>query len=267
MRATRIAAVSVVLFMGVHAYGGPFEMYGYQSSGFSTSDWGLIKFSTNPINGKSTRIGKAGPLGDMDFRDDGTLFGGWSKGLMRIDTTTGAATVVAPWGANVPSPIVSLSFSPSGVLYGMDLPQASSRLYTIDPATGVATVVGALGFRAYSLSFGPDGTLYAGRGDGVYTVNSATGALGAKVASISLLPAGFVAALDWGADGVFRAAINDGEPASPDQLVEVRLSDGTMPLIAKTSETDIGGLATIPAPGVFSIAGLSAIYATRRRPY
>ncbi len=50
----------------------------------------------------------------------------------------------------------------SGVMYGIQGSAGASDLYTIDLATGKATVVGNTGISAGSLQFGFDGRLYAG---------------------------------------------------------------------------------------------------------
>ena len=71
-----------------------------------------------------------------------------------------------------------LAFNAAGVLYGMD---DQSRLYTVNTASGVATLVGGgtgvvAGFPASirgDIAFSPTGTLYATAGDNssLYTIN------------------------------------------------------------------------------------------------
>ena len=71
---------------------------------------------------------------------------------------------------------VSISMSPSGVMYGID----STNLYTIDPATQAMTIVGAHGINVFSmtgLAVTPAGAIYAtGYNGHVYTIDASTGA-------------------------------------------------------------------------------------------
>lgn len=91
-----------------------------------------------------------------------TLFGTDAIGghLLRIDTATGAGTIVGTIGFEVPS----LAVDPStGILYagrGAGIP----NLYTVNPTNGTATLVGntGLGFSAIGgMDFRADGILFA----------------------------------------------------------------------------------------------------------
>jgi len=74
------------------------------------------------------------------------------------------------WAISYPGPDVSgsiiiasdvraVAFSPDGTFFAID---DNDRLHTIDPQTGVATLVGRTGVKgATALAFSPDGTLYA----------------------------------------------------------------------------------------------------------
>src|SRR5205085_4413632 len=90
--------------------------------------------------------------------------------------------------------ITGLAFNPmTGVLYGVTVRDVTGgntvagSLVTIDPNTGVATVIGALGFDASShplaagdISFAADGTLYGWESRSPFslcTINLTTGAL------------------------------------------------------------------------------------------
>jgi hypothetical protein len=81
--------------------------------------------------------------------------------LIRINPTTGAATVIGPTGV---STMEGLAFAPNGVLYGStgthdQVTPTSDRLWTIDPATGSATLVGAFEMQSdfESIAFVPAG--------------------------------------------------------------------------------------------------------------
>jgi hypothetical protein len=112
--------------------------------------------------------------------------------LYKIDPMTAAATLVGPitnasGGGAIG--LTGLDFDPiSGTLYGITANgifggnTVSSNLVTIDPITGVATVIGSLGRANSDISFQSDGTLFgfqAGGGSGsnpaMTTINLSTG--------------------------------------------------------------------------------------------
>ena len=110
----------------------------------------------NTATGAATIVGALGDAGrdtsGLAFRPgDGALFGAAFRGgladdLVRIDTATGAASTIGPLGTNVAGlddPTVGgLEFDAlSGVLYYSD----GDRLYTVNPQTGAAAVLGAHG--------------------------------------------------------------------------------------------------------------------------
>jgi HYR domain len=113
--------------------------------------------------------------------------------LYKIDPMTAAATLVAPitnasGGGAIG--LTGLDFDPiSGTLYGITANgifggnTVSSNLVTIDPITGVATVIGSLGRANSDISFQSNGTLFgfqAGGGSGsnpaMTTISLSTGA-------------------------------------------------------------------------------------------
>jgi hypothetical protein len=156
-------------------------------------------------------------IGGMDFQlsapQSSVLFasvniagdgGTGSDHLATIDTATGLATVIGPFGVcmgvTVPSEgdgsctiegMEAIAFAPDGTLYGAVNPRGTGMpgLYTINPATGAATFVtpvldsgGAIpGGGVVSLQFASDGTLFAGTssfmgvGGDLGTVDPATG--------------------------------------------------------------------------------------------
>ena len=90
--------------------------------------------------------------------------------LYTIDLTTGALTSI---GATGMTGIQALAFSLSGSLFGWDI---DLGLVSIDASTGVATDVSAVGVTAsiQTIDFAPDGTLYGAR-DALYTIDPTTG--------------------------------------------------------------------------------------------
>jgi hypothetical protein len=94
--------------------------------------------------GVVTLIGNTGfsALQAFECSPKGTLYG-WDliRGLVTIDPSTGAATVVNPGSGGSPD-VQGLAFAPSGTLYG-----AGNALYTIDVSTGALTLVGSGGYK------------------------------------------------------------------------------------------------------------------------
>ena len=95
----------------------------------------------------------------------GTLGTGRFSELVRIDPGTGAqiGPAVTITADGQPISITDLALRPSSnTLYGTSLNEDdfTNSIYTINPATGVATLIGNTGIIGATLAFGPDGTLY-----------------------------------------------------------------------------------------------------------
>ena len=93
--------------------------------------------------------------------------------LASVNLNTGAATAFgAPTGV---FDMMIMEFSDSGTLYTASW--ATDAIYTMNTATGVATLVGSLGFRnVMDFAFDSAGTLWATNQSGLYRVNASTGA-------------------------------------------------------------------------------------------
>ncbi|WP_281646399.1 VCBS domain-containing protein [Parendozoicomonas sp. Alg238-R29] len=139
------------------------------------------------------------------------------------------------------SNMYAIAMSPSGVLYGAD----SANLYTIDPATQVATVVGAHSISTVTgLTFAPDGSLYAsGYDGGIFRVNTSSGA-GTNIGDVS----------DAGQENVFGditwhdgALYTQGYVSSPQAYTFVRI------------EPDGNSSNTIALPNAFDGGSLHAL--------
>ena len=156
-------------------------MYAGRGAGFA------FIYTVDPATAALTFVGDTGlglgttAVGGLDFRADGTLFaavnivgagGTGSDHLATIDKTTGAATVIGPFGVEG---MEGIAFDSSGTLWGsrrVFAQQGTPGLYRINPATGTATSVGPtvdasgtpLAVGVVSLQFACDGTLYGGTG-------------------------------------------------------------------------------------------------------
>jgi hypothetical protein len=104
-------------------------------------------------------------IADIAFRADGTLFA-WSENsddLIRINTATGAGTIVA--NAGISTFGSGLEFLQDGRLIFTGN-GSNGALRTIDPATGLTTVIGTLtgapvnGTSINALTVAPDGSLW-----------------------------------------------------------------------------------------------------------
>lgn len=112
-----------------------------------------------------------GPAGELYVRD---FTFGQAPSIQAVDPATGART---PVSAELLDPLV---VEAGGDILGFDL---AGNLMRLDPATGDASLVVALGYRG-GLAVGPDGTIFvatrestAGAGDGfIVTVDPVTGA-------------------------------------------------------------------------------------------
>jgi hypothetical protein len=178
-------------------------------------------FTVNPATGAATLVGDTGlgiaAVEGLDFNAFGVLYasvniaGGAGTGadhLAIINKTTGAATVVGPFGSctgvTIPSTaegsctiegMAGIAFDAAGILWGSHRVAAagSPGVYRINVATGAATFVapfldgsgGSPSGGVASLQFSCNGTLYGGTafpiepatdGGNLITINPATGA-------------------------------------------------------------------------------------------
>ncbi|HEY0179893.1 MAG TPA: hypothetical protein VGC30_09720 [Dokdonella sp.] len=153
---------------------GPLGLAGQGSGQFDALDLGmtvdcdgtlwLASGTSQQLWRVDARSGSLTPVGTMGHRISGLvargdeLYGSGDQGdhtFYRIDKTTGAATAIGGFGPSVPSYLnsVSMSFDDAGTLWAVlnYVPPADGSvvpdwadLATIDPATGVVTVLGPI---------------------------------------------------------------------------------------------------------------------------
>lgn len=144
-------------------------MYATGTNGLQSS--GL--FTIDKTTGAVTLVGQAGgecctcPFGfninGLGFGSDGTLFANGftlcdgASHLFTLDVTTGAATDIGPHGVTLGRQLAysGLAFRDDGTLLSLGSITASEQgLYSVDPSTGAATLLGNTMF-----GFGVDGGL------------------------------------------------------------------------------------------------------------
>ncbi len=169
-----------------------------------------------------------------------------SSTLVRIDSVTGAATVIGETGF---APVTDIAFTPDGALYGIYRQSIffgfgeNNTLLSIDPITGKGTRIGELGVeRTTSLVSDDNGQLYAATGAGtLITINRTTGA----ATVIGELGAGTGASgdLSFAADGRLLVTLI-GDPF--DLLAAVDARTGVATVIGSIGYQDVFGLASMP---------------------
>ena len=149
----------------------------YSSGGDGT---GLATFDT--VTGVGTFVGPYGAgLGEgfaMTIDNStGTLYtlmGSYGDGrLATVNPTTGAATVFG--ASNGVGNMMILEIAADATMYSASW--SSNSLYEMNKVTGVATLIGALGFSdIMDLAFDTTGTLLATNQSSLFTVDTTTGA-------------------------------------------------------------------------------------------
>src|SRR5262245_12438887 len=160
--------------------------------------------------------------------------------LGTVDVATGTVSVIGSTGQI----LTDIAFDPTGHLYGITF----SQLFSINAATGAATLIGNLNLSgANALVFGSNGTLYAAafNSNDLYTVNTATGA------ATSLGNMGFASAGDL--------AFNGGNfylASTANSLVRINLANLALTTqVGAFGVANVFGLATGSNGTLYAVAG------------
>ena len=148
-----------------------------------TFDGPCLLHSINPDSAATTLVGdtEAFDCTGLDRQPStGTLFIVYDDDandsvLATVDKATGARTDIGVVDADGGIRIAGLAFAADGTLYGGGY---DSNLYTIDPATAAATLVGPMELTSgdpMGMSFDCAGTLYINDDTDLFTVDPATG--------------------------------------------------------------------------------------------
>jgi hypothetical protein len=142
-----------------------------------TGNDGSSLYTVDSVTGAGNYVGNfgQGATYTLSFDHSGNLYGisnSWSDGtLVKINQSTGQATTVS--GSTGVGNLMAMAFAPDGTLYSASW--ATNSLYTINPVTGAATLVGSLGFaNIMDIDFDSHGNMY-GLSDSLYKIDLTTG--------------------------------------------------------------------------------------------
>jgi hypothetical protein len=239
----------------------------------STGAVGASLVDIDPATGGATLrfpLGDFGPVTEIEYRTDGTLFGstgGGTRNILTLDPDTGVETLV---GQHAIGSVNGLEFV-GDVLYGSYLtptPEEGGEatfLVIVDQTDGSLTILGEMGHSPVrGLAYDEEASTmygvgtpppYEGQGDAIFTVDLATGATTTIGSTASL------GALELGPDGVLYGGGNQaaGEGQGSAALYTVDPVTGAATAVGPTGFPAISGLAFAPSgrPSAVEIPALS----------
>jgi len=236
---------------------------------------GAVLYDLDPVTGQATNPRSTGidHLVGVAFSPGATLYGLSNStaaqnpnSLFTINLTTGASQLVGATGlANVIEG--DLAFDPTtGELYGIyNLDAAQRQLFTIDPATGQATVIpGSLSGDPSAMAFDETGMLYVidTSLQELLAVDKTTGAISTIMPLNTAL--GSVAGMDVDpGTGTFYVA--DGGSDGTDTLYTLDPSTGELTEVGPLGPADgLAGLAFVPEPATLALITLGSVMILRR---
>lgn len=229
----------------------------------SALNYPITGLAFNPLNG--VLYGSTGNAGSVDGL------------LVTINPATAQVSVVGPFNAGpvnstgAPATMADLEFDASGNLYGV-ASIGGPNLYSINPLTGQATLVGANGVATSTTGGGLAitdltnvfyGTPTASR---FGTYNSLSGAFSNIANPAKPTGGGAYGALSWGDGTLYGLNVGAGSPP-PTAIVRFNPATGAVTLIGNTLNS-LDAIAYIPEPGTASVVimfGAAAVRRGRRR--
>jgi hypothetical protein len=169
-------------------------------------------------------------------------------GFGLLDLDTGVYTATGSTG--IGSPIVGMGLI-GGTLFGVDNAASGAGFYSIDTATGAATLVNTLGVTA-SGGTTAFGSFYGlNQDDPTQLFQSGTSGNGSVINTNPTFPAGGLVALDSSAQNLYVSASTGGG----DDLYRIERNGGTVVFVGSLSTTSVTGL--IFGSTLYSIDGSS----------
>ena len=225
-------------------------------------------YTIDVMTGTSTAIGEVG-FGDVEglsFQPGtGVLYGldDDSDQLITVNTITGAGTVVGALGANFGD--AGLAFSANGNLYGGTDLGTNDGFYSINVATGAASIINGDASDAHGLAFF-DGVMYgiSDEDDGLFSIDLISGA------ETSIGTLGF----STDEDGFIIDASGNGYLLQDDVgggIYSINLNTGASTFLASyscdTCKFESAALVTtaVPEPSTLAIFALGMIGLASRR--
>lgn len=214
----------------------------------------------------------------MDFNSAGTTLYAVNVAapfsIGTLNTTTGAyssnATIT---GLDAADSVTGLSCDPTTETYYMSTNRSGvgGYLYTLNPTTGVATYVTAMGDSTelfIDIAIGPTGQMYAHdiAADALYSVDKMTGAV--AMIGVTGHLANYAQGMDFDyADGNLYGAVYTG--GGTGKFVRFDLTTGAGVVVADTTpwnvELEMAINSPIPEPASLALFGLAGLALLRRR--
>ena len=253
---------------------------------YITNDHGGVLSRVNTETGAATDVGSTGTsdVYSAAFAPDGTLYGVndyfGAERFGRFDLSTGAFTAIGEPFTGTNS-ILALEVASDGTVYASSR-EGSNTLWTIDPATGVNTLVGDMGivpvgaddFAVISdFAFDSGGTLWGAvvntrlGTSKLYTVNRTTGA-GTLVSNISIVTENnqVIGTLSFDPTGDLFGTISAPLPGAS-TLYKINPTTGAATAVGSNSLLFYtgGGDIAVPEPAMASLLAVVAAAPLLRR--
>lgn len=171
---------------------------------------------------------------------------GDSRGnLFTVDVATGAGTLIGNTGIAM----TDIAFNPTGNLYGITF----SQLYSINPTTATATLIGTVssaGTSLNSLVFDSSGTLWAASSNNIIKINTSTAA-GTVVGTGDYRSAGDLA-FDSGGDLLLTQYTG--------HLAKINQTTGAITTIGSLPFDDVYGFGRDSAGDMYGVRATNGIY-------
>ena len=263
-----VLAPAVMTNSGVASANGGQVLYGADGAAGNPS---CNLYILDPTTGAVLQT--VGPIGyavtGLAFAPDGTLYGSTGQrslvapySLIRIDTTTGAGTLIGGpliYFGSAPQSAADISFSPDGTLYGW-IEGNYDDLATINLSTGQATIVGNSGLETSGsgLAFSSGGTLYFTGDDDdgwLRTIDPSTG-LPTNVVMMDGEEEESIGALSFSASGVLygERKLSGAGGGGPRDLITINTTTGHITSLGSTVNA-LDAIAFSPPPRARRVGG------------